>query len=235
MSLTRKIYEITANYSNPLSLGSKLRAKRLKHLISMIKIAFEAYGNVNIIDIGGTKTYWQMLPHHILRDNNVTITIINLPGVNQPANDQCFKFIEGNGCDLSFYEDNSFHIAHSNSVIEHVGDWQSMVKFAHEVRRIAPNIFIQTPYFWFPIEPHFMCPFFHWLPIPVRINIIMRFDLASHKRARSISEAIRIIEGRRLLDIKMFQELFPDAEIIKEKFAFFTKSLIAVREKKCNV
>ena len=28
----------------------------------MIKRVFEAYGNVNIIDIGGTKTYWQMLP-----------------------------------------------------------------------------------------------------------------------------------------------------------------------------
>ncbi len=229
MSLSNTIAERVGNYSNPNSIGSQFRAKRIAPLISMMSKIYDKYGEVKIIDIGGTKNYWNILPEGILKQYKLSITIVNLPGSILPATEEHYQFIHGDGCNLHFFENNYFHIAHANSVIEHVGDWQHMVSFAREIKRLAPNIYVQTPYFWFPIEPHFMCPFFHWLPRPTRINLIMNFDLGNHKRSRTVDEAASKLENYRLLDKKMLQELFPDAAIKQEKIFGLTKSLVAMR------
>src|SRR3546814_10323990 len=66
----------------------------------------------------------------------------------------------------------SFDIAHSNSVIEHVITWDNMKNFARETRRVAAWHYVQTPYFWFPVDPHFYkLPFYHWLPRPLRAKL----------------------------------------------------------------
>src|SRR3546814_2616362 len=73
----------------------------------------------------------------------------------------------------------SFDIAHSNSVIEHVITWDNMKNFARETRRVAAWHYVQTPYFWFPVDPHFYkLPFYHWLPRPLRAKLLMRLPLA---------------------------------------------------------
>ena len=37
-----------------------------------------------------------------------------------------------------------------------------MRAFAAETKRLADNYYIQTPYFWFPIDPHYYrIPLFH--------------------------------------------------------------------------
>jgi len=46
-----------------------------------------------------------------------------------------------------------------------------------------------------------------------------------------IDEAVRRIEeAPHLLDIAAYKFLFPDSQIIKERFALLTKSIIAYRE-----
>ncbi len=223
------------NYQDPNSFVWKLRKKRIKPLINMIERTYSQYGHVNLIDVGGTRRYWDMLPHELLINDNVSITVLNRPGhafsppLSYLDEEKHFEYVEGDGCDLSSYDDNTFHIAHSNSVIEHVGDWSKMVKFAHEIRRVASNVFVQTPYYWFPIEPHFLTLFFHWLPQSLRVVFIMHFNLGHRNRAWSVDQAMREVESVRLLDMKMFKELFPGAVIKKEKFLFLTKSLIALR------
>jgi hypothetical protein len=118
---------------------------------------------------------------------------------------------------------------HSNSVIEHVGRWPDQRRMAREVRRLADRYFVQTPNFWFPIEPHFRLPFIHWLPEPWRVAIVMRHACGFYPRAKSCDEARDILDDARLLDAAAMAELFPDATIEREHFAGFTKSLIAVR------
>jgi hypothetical protein len=35
-----------------------------------------------------------------------------------------------------------------NSVIEHLGRWDLMSKFAAQTQRVAPNSYVQAPAFW---------------------------------------------------------------------------------------
>jgi len=64
--------------------------------------------------------------------------------------------------DLQLNQDGEFDLVFSNSVIEHVGDFERMRQFVHEARRVAKSYWIQTPSKWFPIEPHCGMPFW-WL------------------------------------------------------------------------
>ena len=44
-----------------------------------------------------------------------------------------------------------------------------------EIRRVASAAYwVQTPNFWFPIEPHFLVPAWHWLPEDARVAILRR-------------------------------------------------------------
>lgn len=231
MAITRKLAKWISNYNNPNSIGSKFRAKRSKILCSLIKKIFQQHGFVNIIDIGGTENYWNIIPQEYLEKHKVSITLLNLENATDNTENSLFIHVIGNGCDLTDFEDNSFHIAHSNSVIEHVGDWKRMKLFAKEIQRVSQNYFVQTPNYWFPIEPHCMTPFFQWLPKPMRIWLVSKFQLGHWAKANSIDEAVEITESARLLNKKMFQELFPKTSIISERFLFMTKSFIAIKVK----
>lgn len=232
MSLSRHLARAIENYDSPASLGSTFRARRIKPLLSMIRDVFEAEGQVNILDIGGTRLYWRIISDEVFERNNVSVTLVNMAGHDTPRDEKHFKYIEGDACDLSRYGDNSFHIVHSNSIIEHVGDWSRRCKLPGEIRRLAPRYFVQTPYFWFPLEPHFMIPFFHWLPKPVRVSLVMRFTLGQCDRKDSVTAAVLAVEGAQLLDKKMFRELFKDASIQTERVLLFPKSLIAIKQAK---
>jgi SAM-dependent methyltransferase len=67
---------------------------------------------------------------------------------------------------LPFAED-EFDLVYSSSVIEHVPPGRREA-FASEVRRVGRGWFVQTPSFSFPIEPHSLLPFAHWLPTALR-------------------------------------------------------------------
>jgi hypothetical protein len=140
-----------------------------------------------------------------------------------------FSFLAGDGCDLSCIADNGFDIAHSNSVIEHVGDWERMVRFAREMARIAPRYFVQTPNYWFPLEPHCMTPFFHWLPRPLRVWLVLHFDLGHWRKAESVDAAVRICESARLLSRRMVRSLFADGHVMTERLLLLPKSFVVVR------
>lgn len=65
------------------------------------------------------------------------------------------------------FADGEFDLAYSSSVVEHIAP-ERRAAFAGELRRVARGWFVQTPAFSFPIEPHALLPFAHWLPPRVR-------------------------------------------------------------------
>jgi hypothetical protein len=229
MALATGLVRRLADYDDPRSLGSRLRARRVQYLAELIDAAYRERGAVRVIDIGGTRSYWNALPAGTLEHQRVSVTVVNLPGESHPEDDDTFTFVEGNGCDLDWVADRSYDVAHSNSVLEHVGRWDQMQALATEVRRVADRYVVQTPYFWFPVEPHFMAPFFHWMPESTRAQLLLRMPLGHSGRADDLDEAVRRVQSAHLVDAHMFRELFPDATVHFERVAGLPKSLIGVR------
>jgi glutamate/tyrosine decarboxylase-like PLP-dependent enzyme len=106
-----------------------------------------------------------------------------------------------------------------------------MEAFAAETRRLAPAYYAQTPYFWFPVEPHFSAPFFHWRSEQSRARALMKSGHGWSAKAADMGEAMREVQDARLLDKAQFRFLFPDADYPDETVAGLVKSLIAIRRK----
>jgi Methyltransferase domain len=123
------------------------------------------------------------------------------------------RFVRGDARALPF-EDSSFDIAYSNSLIEHLhpGDRE---RFASEIRRVGRRYWVQTPNRWFPVEPHVLLPGFQFLPEPAK------------RRLWRLGMPDGDYEEIELLGAAELRRLFPDAVIVRERFAGLTKSLIA--------
>jgi len=219
---------------DPNSLSSKLRGKRDVRLRALIDAIAAEKGSVSILDVGGTIEYWQRLGLEFLRQRKVKLVVTNLvPSelTSMTGNEDLFSMAVVNGCDLSIYGDASFDLVHSNSVVEHVGDWSNMKAFASETRRVGQRYYVQTPNFWFPIDPHYYkFPLIHWLPTPLRARIFNALPVTHSGRVDGVDKAYQVIDSTRLLDSRQFQFLFPDAVISTEWFAGLPKSHIAVRD-----
>jgi SAM-dependent methyltransferase len=135
-----------------------------------------------------------------------------------------FQQIEADATELPF-PDNTFDIAFSNSVIEHLGTWENQQAFAREARRVARKLWIQTPARSFPIEAHLLAPYIQYLPKKLQ-----------HRLARWTPRGLLnpgvvhgIVDEVRLLTFKEISKLFPDCRILRERLLGVTKSYIAVR------
>jgi len=224
MTLAQRI----GNYDNPNSLGSKFRLRRSKPLRDMIERIFAEKGAVSILDVGGMEYYWNLFPPEFLASHKVRIMLLNLPDDLRPvARPEFLETHEGDGCALPF-SDRHFDICHSNSVIEHVGNWRRKVEFAREVTRVAQHYFHQTPNFWFPWEPHFGMPIYHWLPEPIQLQIACKRKLGWTPAASNITDGMEVVEHASMLNRRMVSYLFPDAQIFQERFLGLTKSFIAM-------
>ena len=60
------------------------------------------------------------------------------------------------------FDDNSFEIATSNAVLEHVGSFGHQILFVRELCRVAQRVFISVPNRYFPIEHHTALPIAHY-------------------------------------------------------------------------
>lgn len=179
---------------------------------------------LKILDVGGWYHFWKNMKfdkthHHI--------TILNIEEIE--SENQNIVCIIGDGTNMSQFNDKEFDIVFSNSVIEHLFTYENQEKMANEIRRLSNYHFVQTPSFYFPIEPHFLFPFFHWLPKKLRIWLVSNFSLGWYKRTKNKNDASKIVDEIRLLKYSELIKLFPESKIIKERFMGFTKSYIVVK------
>jgi SAM-dependent methyltransferase len=196
--------------------------------MAMFEAQMRTTPHLRILDVGGRSEFWNELSQPVKQ-----LDIVNVEGDRhplEPTNDRPWIRVGyGDALDLGF-KDKSYDLVFSNSVIEHVQTWENQVRFAKEAARVGKGLWVQTPAREFFIEPHYIAPFIHWLPIPIRRRLIRWCTLwgwIERPTQHRIDDTIREI---RLLSYREFKELFPDCEILRERFLWaFTKSYIAFK------
>jgi len=216
-------------------MSRRFRAGRdvqLKALVEQAVARRDGHGPFRILDLGGRFDYWTRVGLDFLDRHDIEVTCVNYSPEEMNANISAsprLTAVVGDACNMAQLQDNSYDMVHSNSVIEHVGLFHKMREFADETRRLAPAYYVQTPYFWFPIDPHFpRVPGFHWLPLSWRRKLIGRFRVGWSGPARDMDHAMRIVESSFLLDRSQFRALFPDARH-RFEWLLLPKSMIAER------
>ena len=200
----------------------KKRADFIKKIISFI---YEENNSCKIIDLGGTEEFWNIIDTNFLYENNVKITLINLHPY-EVKNKQIFKIHHMDFFSLNPKDFPKYDLSFSNSVIEHLENYENQKKFANLHTMIAKYYYCQTPNKYFPIEPHFMFPLFQLLPKRVKIFLLINFRLGSFDNISDQDTAIKYLSEIKLLSRKELRLLFPSISIQNEKFFYFTKSFI---------
>jgi hypothetical protein len=200
------------------SLAVQFRRKRFAFFNSLLG---RLKRPVSSLDVGGAESFWRTMGMD--GDDQVSITLLNLmkqdvilPGVTS---------VIGDAREIR-YDDHSFDIVFSNSVIEHVGGHADQMKMANEVRRVGKRYFVQTPNRYFPLEPHFLFPLFQFLPVGVRVRLLQNLDLGWFPRTPEAATAREIVESIRLLGRREFLGLFPGSSLYEEKVFGMTKSFV---------
>ena len=178
---------------------------------------------LRVLDLGGTPSVWRFVREPL------SITIVNLPGETGAGmhSHHQLSFVEGDACALSDFEDQSFDLVFSNSVIEHVGGEERQAEFAREVRRLGRSYWVQTPSKWFPIEAHTGMPLWWFYPERLRRYFIARWYRKLPDWSTSMAET-RVLTRQRML------ELFPRSRLYVESIGGVPKSYAAYCASACD-
>jgi hypothetical protein len=207
---------------NPKSLGYKFRAKRLQEFEKLFFTHFSDFKKIQILDVGGAAYFWKH--SSLLSHPGVRITLLNfqLEKTNSPA----LLSVQGDATNMQEFEDGSFDLVFSNSVIEHLYTLEQQQKMASEILRVGKKYFIQTPNSYFPIESHYALPFAQYYPKGFLFFLLTKTKFSRFKKWSS-AEASQYIAEIRLLDAQEMKSLFPGASLLKEKVLGLTKSITA--------
>jgi Methyltransferase domain len=178
---------------------------------------------MSVIDLGGTASAWMHTP---IRPKSVHIVNLERPPTDLPS---WLRVEVADACDLpAAIRTGSYDLVFSNSVIEHVGGHAQRQRFAATVHELADRHWVQTPYRYFPVEPHWLFPAGQFLPVKARATVVRRWPLVhtpNIDRDRALREAL----GVELLSITDLKYYFPDSQIRHDRLAGLVKSLIAVK------
>jgi hypothetical protein len=216
-------------------LSDRFRSRRDVRLRLLILKAIDNRpepGPFRILDLGGRFEYWRRVGLAFLEAHDIHVICLNASVDEMKAHITVSPRLAariGDARNLSDMADNSFDMVHANSVVEHVGRFADMRAFANEAQRLAPCLYVQTPYFWFPIDPHFpRVPLFHWMPLSWRHRLVRRMRAGWARPARNMDDAMRMVESSVLLDRSQYRALFPDAQH-RFEWVLLPKSMIAER------
>lgn len=206
----------------PTSLGAKARMRRWE----IFRNAFPTIENLRLLDLGGTVEAWHRAP---VRPRHVVVLNLFQPG---ESDDNWITAVTGDACNATdeLAKANvsiGFDVVFSNSLIEHVGGHARRLELARQVRQLAPRHWVQTPYRYFPLEPHWLFPGMQFMPAAARVRIAAYWPLVNTPPA-NIDEARRDVLWTELVSITEMREYFPTSTILHERVLGLTKSLIAL-------
>ena len=208
---------------------------RRRRLSSLVK-TYPNLSDYRVLDVGGRPGIWKLLKEQYgIAPKELTLlnSAADLETFSEEVSDPetfAYTAVTGDGCNLPF-ADNSFDLTFSNSVIEHVGGAERVIRFAQECDRVGERVFIQTPNHWFPIEPHFVALFIHWLPRSLyRKAAFLSLNYALFSwRSQSLKRIFyEEFDSIRLLKRRDLQQLFPSKRIGREQVLGMTKSFIVM-------
>ena len=160
--------------------------------------------DARIVDVGcGALGLRALEPHRDITG----VDVAERPGYPGP-------FVRADATGQLPFADGEFDLAYSSSVIEHLAP-ADRPAFAAELRRVGRRVFVQTPAFSFPVEPHALLPVAHWLPPALR-RPYWRLGAAGDW------------EDIQLLRRDELAALFPGAEIHAERMGPLAKSWVAL-------
>jgi hypothetical protein len=206
---------------SPNSLGGRARARRWE----MFHHRFPGLEKMRVLDLGGTVEFWRHTPI-----TPAHVTLINLDDPYESIDTRILA-LSGDACCATevlakYGIESHFDLVFSNSLIEHVGGHSKRLELSGQIRALAPNHWVQTPYRYFPIEPHWVFPAMQFLPAAARVQVALRWPLGGKDSDKE--SARRHILWTELLSTTEMREYFPDSTLLHERFLGLTKSLIAV-------
>ncbi len=217
------------------SMAFALRAERMQLvravLAAWIALEPQATGPLRLCDLGGTGEWWRQHGDRLAGlGRPLAVDLVNLTPEPVPERLPGVTFAArvGDARALPDVADGAYDLVFSNSVIEHVGVFAEQLRMAREVVRIGRNYLVQTPNRWFPVEPHFLVPFWQFLPQDLRVLLHRRFRTGWYGRADSYLQARATVDEVRLLDRRDLRAMFPGALVLRERVAGLTKSLVVL-------
>lgn len=210
-----------ADGQRPGSVADRFRQRRFAAFRDLVDAL---PGRVRILDVGGTTGFWERVGY--AGHDRVEIVLVNLVEQDPPHDNITAQV--GDATDLSRFPDDAFEVAVSNSVIEHLPTLELQARMAAEMRRVGRRAYLQTPNRFFPVEPHYLFPFFGVLPIRVRAFLLRRLNLGWHKRQRDPAAALADVRSIRLMTGGELRRLFPAGRIVRERLLGLTKSYIVL-------
>jgi len=179
----------------------------------------------SVLDVGGS-----MLFHNVLASNGfhfLSYTIVNIHAPDEPLKSPRVTWVVSDALSLPF-SNQQFDLIICNSLIEHLETYEAQHTVASEVRRVGQRYYVQTPNYWFPLEPHRLTVFLHWLPRRLLAKLVRWFTLWGVLTRPAEVQVHSFLKALRLLRRSEMAELFPDASHSVESCLGLAKSLIAM-------
>ncbi len=186
-----------------------------------------------LLDVGGYPGFWTQ--HEPTVGSIDTLNVHEVPWEQGSHPNYQIRTLLGDGRALTA-PDQSYQILFSNSVIEHVGTWEDQQAFAREARRVGKDLWVQTPAYECPIEPHYVGLYIHHLPKKWQMALVRWVTLWGWVHRPTREQVAYEVNSIRLLTRREMDLLFPDCEILTERLlGLIPKSYIAIRKQRPQV
>lgn len=218
------------------AVRAKARAKRALVFLEHFELRSESkvldIGSENGANIAGVLEGTPVAPH------NVYIADIDEDAVNEGFERFGYRAVAIPETGRLPFDDGYFDVVYCSSVIEHVTvpkdlmwslrdgatfralAWKRQREFANEIARLGKGYFVQTPCRSFPVESHSWIPMAGFLPRCLLLPVLSATNRFWVKKTNP---------DWNLLSEADMRALFPNAQIVKETFGGFTKSIMAIR------